>query len=82
MNDPLEAIRRCISVSPFYEGGVTDLIDLIGVDRVLFGSDYPHPEGLAPAHPLRRYARTPARRSDQARSWAATSPDCSASDRI
>ena len=51
MNDPLEAIRRCISVSPFYEEGVTDLIDLIGVDRVLFGSDYPHPEGLAqPTH--------------------------------
>ncbi|MBD0021658.1 amidohydrolase family protein [Gordonia pseudamarae] len=51
MNDPLEAIRRSISVSPFYEEGVTDLIDLIGVDRVLFGSDYPHPEGLAePTH--------------------------------
>jgi predicted TIM-barrel fold metal-dependent hydrolase len=23
------------------------LAELIGVDRVLFGSDYPHPEGLA-----------------------------------
>ena len=26
---------------------MTGLIDLIGADRVLFGSDYPHPEGLA-----------------------------------
>ncbi len=24
-----------------------DVIRLIGADRVLFGSDYPHPEGLA-----------------------------------
>ncbi|MDV7354326.1 amidohydrolase family protein [Rhodococcus oxybenzonivorans] len=51
MQDPVEAIKRSIHVSPFYEEGVTDLIDLIGVDQVLFGSDYPHPEGLAqPRH--------------------------------
>jgi predicted TIM-barrel fold metal-dependent hydrolase len=24
-----------------------DIIRLIGADRVVFGSDYPHPEGLA-----------------------------------
>ena len=49
--DPVAAIKKSIHVSPFYEEGVTDLIDLIGVDRVLFGSDYPHPEGLAePTH--------------------------------
>ncbi|MEU6642862.1 amidohydrolase family protein [Saccharomonospora sp. NPDC046836] len=45
--DPVEEIRNRIHVSPFYEEGVSGLIDLIGVDRVLFGSDYPHPEGLA-----------------------------------
>jgi predicted TIM-barrel fold metal-dependent hydrolase len=51
MQDPVAAIKRSIHVSPFYEEGVSDLIDLIGVDRVLFGSDYPHPEGLAePTH--------------------------------
>ncbi|HEY5854341.1 MAG TPA: amidohydrolase family protein [Aldersonia sp.] len=51
MQDPVEAIKRSIHVSPFYEEGVTDLIDLVGVDRVLFGSDFPHPEGLAePTH--------------------------------
>ena len=26
---------------------LSGLIDLIGADRVLFGSDFPHPEGLA-----------------------------------
>ncbi|WP_405137831.1 amidohydrolase family protein [Nocardia sp. NBC_01388] len=51
MQDPVAAIKKSIHVSPFYEEGVTDLIDLVGVDRVLFGSDYPHPEGLAePTH--------------------------------
>ena len=80
MNDPLEAIRRCISVSPFYEEGVTDLIDLIGVDRVLFGSDYPHPE-VWPSPPTSPICSDtcPLRRIRQ-RSWAAASPNCSASD--
>ncbi|WP_433526077.1 amidohydrolase family protein [Nocardia pseudovaccinii] len=51
MQNPIETIKNQIFVSPFYEEGVSDLIDLIGVDRVLFGSDYPHPEGLAqPTH--------------------------------
>ena len=45
--DPVETFRRHISVSPFYEEDVPGLIDDIGIDRVLFGSDFPHPEGLA-----------------------------------
>jgi predicted TIM-barrel fold metal-dependent hydrolase len=49
--DPVEQIKNRIHVSPFYEDGIDDLIGLIGVDRVLYGSDYPHPEGLAqPTH--------------------------------
>jgi predicted TIM-barrel fold metal-dependent hydrolase len=47
--DPVEAVKTSIHVSPFYEDDLSDLTDIIGVDRVLFGSDYPHPEGLA--HP-------------------------------
>ena len=36
-----------------FEENLAELTDLIGVDRVLFGSDYPHPEGLAhPSHYL------------------------------
>ena len=51
LQDPVAAIKKSIHVSPFYEEGVSELIDLVGVDRVLFGSDYPHPEGLAqPTH--------------------------------
>ena len=43
---PHDVFRRNIYVSPFWEGSVHDLTDLVGWDRVLFGSDYPHPEGL------------------------------------
>ncbi|MER5183436.1 amidohydrolase family protein [Streptomyces sp. NPDC002896] len=45
--DPVEAVKRNIHVSPFWEEDLGELADLIGIDRVLFGSDYPHPEGLA-----------------------------------
>ncbi|MGH3557923.1 MAG: amidohydrolase family protein [Mycobacterium sp.] len=49
--DPVEEIKNRIHISPFYEDGISDLVDLIGADRVLYGSDYPHPEGLAePRH--------------------------------
>ena len=34
-------------VNPFWEDSVTGLVDRIGAERVCFGSDYPHPEGLA-----------------------------------
>ncbi len=50
-SNPMEEIKNRIHVSPFYEEGIDDLVNLIGVDRVLYGSDYPHPEGLAqPTH--------------------------------
>ncbi len=45
--DPVEEIRTRIHISPFWEDNLGQLADVIGVDRVLFGSDYPHPEGLA-----------------------------------
>ena len=49
--NPMEEIKNRIFVSPFYEEGIDDLINLIGVDQVLYGSDWPHPEGLAePTH--------------------------------
>jgi predicted TIM-barrel fold metal-dependent hydrolase len=44
---PLETFRRHIWVAPFYEEPIDRLAELIGVSQVLFGSDYPHPEGLA-----------------------------------
>jgi predicted TIM-barrel fold metal-dependent hydrolase len=44
---PIDQIRRNVSISPFWEEGARDLAALIGEDNVIFGSDYPHPEGLA-----------------------------------
>jgi predicted TIM-barrel fold metal-dependent hydrolase len=46
-SDPVAAIKRSIHVSPFWEEDLAALAELIGVERVLFGSDFPHPEGLA-----------------------------------
>jgi predicted TIM-barrel fold metal-dependent hydrolase len=43
---PSEALAAHLWVSPFPEDDVTALIDAIGAGHVLFGSDYPHPEGL------------------------------------
>jgi len=44
---PTETFRRHVFVAPFYEEPIQQLSDLIGVTQVLFGSDYPHPEGMA-----------------------------------
>jgi predicted TIM-barrel fold metal-dependent hydrolase len=45
--DPIDVFRRHVWVAPFYEDDIRDLADSIGVDHVLFGSDWPHAEGLA-----------------------------------
>jgi len=42
---PSDVFRRHIWVSPFPEENVPGLVDAIGADRVLFGSDWPHLEG-------------------------------------
>jgi predicted TIM-barrel fold metal-dependent hydrolase len=47
LENPIEVFKRQIHVSPFWEEDLGALSDVIGEDRVLFGSDYPHPEGLA-----------------------------------
>jgi predicted TIM-barrel fold metal-dependent hydrolase len=45
--DPVRAFKRNVYISPFHEDEIGQLIDAIGADHVLMGSDYPHPEGLA-----------------------------------
>jgi predicted TIM-barrel fold metal-dependent hydrolase len=42
---PSEIFRRHIWVSPFPEEDIAGLTAMIGADRVLFGSDWPHAEG-------------------------------------
>lgn len=46
MEDPVTVFKRNIHISPFWEEDLGALAELVGVERVLFGSDYPHPEGL------------------------------------
>ena len=45
--NPVDIVRRHIHVSPFWEEDLGAMAELLGEDNVLFGSDYPHPEGLA-----------------------------------
>jgi predicted TIM-barrel fold metal-dependent hydrolase len=45
--DPIEVFKRNVYVHPFHEEDITALVDLVGEDHVVFGSDFPHPEGLA-----------------------------------
>jgi len=45
--DPVEAIRNHVWMTPYCEEDLVKLAGLIGVERILFGSDWPHGEGLA-----------------------------------
>ncbi len=44
---PSAIIRRHVFVSPYHEEDIVELARLVGPSQVLFGSDFPHPEGLA-----------------------------------
>jgi predicted TIM-barrel fold metal-dependent hydrolase len=46
-SDPVAAFRRHVWIAPFYEDDIAQLKDLVGLDHILFGSDWPHAEGLA-----------------------------------
>jgi predicted TIM-barrel fold metal-dependent hydrolase len=45
--DPVEVLKRNVFVHPFHEDDPVGLVEAIGADNVLFGSDYPHPEGMS-----------------------------------
>ena len=45
--NPIDTFRRHIWVAPFHEDDVALLRDLLGAERLLLGSDFPHAEGLA-----------------------------------
>lgn len=44
--DPVETFLRHVWVAPFWEDNLSDAVALIGAEHVLWGSDWPHPEGL------------------------------------
>ena len=45
--DPVQAFRKHVWISPYYEDDLERLRHDIGASHVLFGSDFPHAEGLA-----------------------------------
>ncbi len=44
---PSETFRRHVWISPFWEENPARAAEYIGIDRALFGSDWPHMEGIA-----------------------------------
>ncbi len=44
--DPIETFRRHVWINPFWEDDVAEVVEQMGVERVIFGSDWPHIEGM------------------------------------
>lgn len=44
---PSVTFRRNFWVHPFHEEDPRELVEMLGADRVIFGSDFPHVEGLS-----------------------------------
>ena len=44
--DPLEVLKRNVWIHVFQDPNPVELIKLMGVENSMFGSDFPHPEGL------------------------------------
>ncbi len=46
-NDPVETFRNHVWINPFWEDDLDLVVQQMGADRVILGSDWPHMEGLA-----------------------------------
>ncbi len=44
--DPVEIFRRHVWINPFWEDDLATVVEQMGADRVIFGSDWPHIEAL------------------------------------
>ena len=44
--DPMETFHRHVWVAPFFEDDLDDLKQYVPVERLMFGSDFPHAEGI------------------------------------
>ena len=44
--DPVMVFKRNLVIHPFHEEDPIGLVELLGADNVVFGSDFPHPEGM------------------------------------
>ena len=45
-HDPLLSLQQNWWINPFWEDDVDEVVSIMGADRVLFGSDWPHIEGM------------------------------------
>jgi predicted TIM-barrel fold metal-dependent hydrolase len=54
---PLDVLNRALYIAPYWEDSLEPLIETIGVDHILFNSDWPHPEGIADPNEFGLYAR-------------------------
>ncbi|MYB27532.1 MAG: amidohydrolase family protein [Acidimicrobiaceae bacterium] len=43
---PIDTFKAHVWVNPFWEDDVNEVTELMGADRVIFGSDWPHIEGM------------------------------------
>ena len=43
---PMETFAKHVWVAPYYEDDLQGLRDAIGAEHIIFGSDWPHAEGL------------------------------------
>lgn len=44
--DPAALFREHVWINPFWEDKIPDVVEHMGADRVIFGSDWPHMEGM------------------------------------
>jgi predicted TIM-barrel fold metal-dependent hydrolase len=44
--DPGELFKRHVWINPFWEDDVKEVVEYMGPERVIFGSDWPHIEGM------------------------------------
>jgi len=44
--DPVVMFREHVWINPFWEDDIQEVIELMGPERVIYGSDWPHMEGL------------------------------------
>jgi predicted TIM-barrel fold metal-dependent hydrolase len=45
-NDPVDSLKQHWWINPFWEDDVNEIAEVMGTDHVLFGSDWPHIEGM------------------------------------
>jgi predicted TIM-barrel fold metal-dependent hydrolase len=43
---PAQVMRENVFVAPFHEEDFREIVDQVGASQVLYGSDWPHPEGV------------------------------------